>query len=165
MPCRPTGAAPWPRHGLISKWAGPMARLARWVVYFQPVGLVFRPIGLYFRYTYVKKFWKLYKRIKRVVPGPWRAVPACSLAGLFVPARLASYIHHHGIRLWPCLGWVEDDQYIWILPSFLVVIFIRFSSLFSFSSMHAWCICPSEDCVNASNRMCARILSWIFDPQ
>uniref|UniRef100_A0A8R7TXV4 Uncharacterized protein n=1 Tax=Triticum urartu TaxID=4572 RepID=A0A8R7TXV4_TRIUA len=81
------------------------------------------------------------------------------------PAPPPRILHHHGIRLWPCLGWVEDDQYIWILPSFLVVIFIRFSSSFSFSSMHAWCICPSEDCVNASNRMCARILSWIFDPQ
>ena len=30
-------------------------------------------------------------RLARVVPGPWRAVPACSRAGLFSPARLASY--------------------------------------------------------------------------
>ena len=53
VPCRPTGAAPWPRHGLISKRAGPMARLARWAAHFQPAGLVFRPIGLYFRYIYI----------------------------------------------------------------------------------------------------------------
>uniref|UniRef100_A0A8R7PYU9 Uncharacterized protein n=1 Tax=Triticum urartu TaxID=4572 RepID=A0A8R7PYU9_TRIUA len=52
------------------------------------------------------------------------------------PAPPPGILHHHGIRLWPCLGWVEDYQYIWILPSFLVVIFIRFSSSFSFSSMH-----------------------------
>ena len=30
-------------------------------------------------------------RLARAVPGPWRAVPACSRAGLFSPARLASY--------------------------------------------------------------------------
>uniref|UniRef100_A0A453JC52 Amine oxidase domain-containing protein n=1 Tax=Aegilops tauschii subsp. strangulata TaxID=200361 RepID=A0A453JC52_AEGTS len=31
------------------------------------------------------------KYIPRAVPGPWRAVSACSRAGLFGPARLASY--------------------------------------------------------------------------
>ena len=38
--------------------------------------------------------------LARAVPGPWRAVPACSRAGLFGPARLASYI------------WDVDDQCI-----------------------------------------------------
>ena len=52
------------------------------------------------------------------------------------PAPPPRILHHHGIRVRPCLGWVEDDQYVWILPSFLVVIFIRFSCSVSFSSMH-----------------------------